>query len=70
MGEGEQPALELRQRVRAGQREITRAEGGRLWWTGWRWWKRARRLIGRSSDAEKAAITTAQIWRTRDREEE
>lgn len=44
---------ELRTRVRARQREIAREEGGLLWWTGWRGWKRARGLTGRSSDVEK-----------------
>ncbi|KAF2818406.1 hypothetical protein CC86DRAFT_157076 [Ophiobolus disseminans] len=45
--------FELRTRVRARQREIAREEGGLLWWTGWRGWKRARGLTGRSSDVEK-----------------
>lgn len=45
---------ELRKRVRARQREIAREEGGLLWWTGWRGWKRARGLTGRSSDVEKS----------------
>lgn len=45
---------ELRKRVRARQREIAREEGGLLWWTGWRGWKRARGITGRSSDVEKS----------------
>jgi hypothetical protein len=45
---------ELRKRVRARQREIAREEGGLLWWTGWRGWKRARGLTGRSGDVEKS----------------
>jgi len=45
---------ELRKRVRARQREIAREEGGLLWWTGWRGWKRARGLGGRSGDVEKS----------------
>lgn len=44
---------ELRKRVRARRREIARSEGGLLWWTGWRGWKRARGFPGRSSDVEK-----------------
>lgn len=44
---------ELRKRVRARQREIAREDGGILWWTGWRGWKRARGFSGRSSDVEK-----------------
>ncbi|KAF2621898.1 hypothetical protein BU25DRAFT_415743 [Macroventuria anomochaeta] len=46
--------LELRKRVRARQREIAREEGGLLWWTGWRGWKRARGFSGRSADVEKS----------------
>jgi hypothetical protein len=46
---------QLRKRVRARQQEIARAEGGYLWWTGWRGWKRARGLTHRSpSDVEKS----------------
>ncbi|KAF2635531.1 hypothetical protein P280DRAFT_473786 [Massarina eburnea CBS 473.64] len=44
---------ELRKRVRARRREIAREEGGMLWWTGWRGWKRARGIGGKSSDVEK-----------------
>lgn len=46
--------LELRKRVRARQREIAREEGGLLWWTGWRGWKRARGFSGRREDVEKS----------------
>ena len=46
--------LELRKRVRARQREIAREEGGLLWWTGWRGWKRARGFSARTSDVEKS----------------
>ncbi|KAJ4350650.1 Nem1-Spo7 phosphatase regulatory subunit [Ascochyta clinopodiicola] len=45
---------ELRKRVRARQREIAREDGGLLWWTGWRGWKRARGFPSRSSDVEKS----------------
>ncbi|PSN70865.1 hypothetical protein BS50DRAFT_673588 [Corynespora cassiicola Philippines] len=50
---------ELRKRVRARQREIAREEGGVLWWTGWRGWKRARGLNPRGAaagDVEKSAL--------------
>jgi hypothetical protein len=46
---------ELRKRVRARQREIAREEGGLLWWTGWRGWKRARGVTSRSADVEKTS---------------
>ena len=45
---------ELRKRVRARRREIAKAEGGLLWWTGWRGWKRARGLNSRGADVEKS----------------
>ncbi|KAF2127746.1 hypothetical protein P153DRAFT_265543, partial [Dothidotthia symphoricarpi CBS 119687] len=45
---------ELRMRVGARRREIAREEGGRLWWTGWRGWKRARGFTGRAADVEKS----------------
>lgn len=45
---------ELRKRVRARQREIAREEGGLFWWTGWRGWKHARGISGRSADVEKS----------------
>ncbi len=32
---------ELRKRVRQRERELVKSEGGLLWWTGWRGWKRA-----------------------------
>ncbi|OAL47667.1 hypothetical protein IQ07DRAFT_589852 [Pyrenochaeta sp. DS3sAY3a] len=44
---------ELRKRVKQRQREIAREEGGLFWWTGWRGWKRARGITGRSGDVEK-----------------
>ncbi|KAF1997823.1 hypothetical protein P154DRAFT_440493, partial [Amniculicola lignicola CBS 123094] len=45
---------ELRKKVRARQREMAREEGGYLWWTGWRGWKRARGLPTRAADVEKS----------------
>ena len=45
---------ELRTSVRARQRTMAREEGGCLWWTGWRGWKRARGFTGRSGDIEKS----------------
>jgi hypothetical protein len=47
---------ELRKRVRARQREIAREEGGMLWWTGWRGWKRARGITARPADVEKSGL--------------
>ncbi|KAF1938680.1 hypothetical protein EJ02DRAFT_17321 [Clathrospora elynae] len=52
---------ELRKRVRARQRELAREEGGYLWWTGWRGWKRARGLSGRSADIEKTGHHHAHV---------
>lgn len=47
---------ELRTRVRARQRELAREDGGLLWWTGWRGWKRARGF-SRGADVEKSGHT-------------
>ncbi|KAF2108797.1 Spo7-like protein-domain-containing protein [Lophiotrema nucula] len=46
---------ELRRRVRTRQREIAKEEGGYLWWTGWRGWKRARGITSRHADLEKSS---------------